>query len=103
MTIKEKTFDKWVDHYEDVTSCKDSDSRIFTDNGGAIEAYTNIYGVSRGHVSGIEITARVDGEGQRSVLIRGRSTGLSAATGGNNAAKFMLNGGFISAATAESI
>ena len=103
VTIKEKKFDKWVDYYDDVTSYKDPDSRIFTDNGGAIEAYTDIYGVLRGRVPGIEITASVDGQSQRSVIIRGRSTGLSSATAANNAASFMLNGSFISAATAESI
>ena len=41
VTIKEKKFDKWIDYYDDVTPYKDPDTRVFTDNGGAIESYTD--------------------------------------------------------------
>lgn len=103
ITIKEKRFDKWVDYYDKEITYTQPNNRVFTDNVGAIEGYIDIYDVLRGRVPGIEIVGSIDGLSKRSVIIRGRSTGLDASTQANNAAKFLLNGSIVSALTAESI
>lgn len=103
ITIKEKRFDKWVNYYDEEITYTQPNNRLFTDNIGAIEGYIDIYDVLRGRVPGIEIVGSLDGLSKKSVIIRGRSTGLSASTQSNNAAKFILNGSIVSALTAESI
>ncbi len=97
ITITEREIDKWVDYYEDATEYSTPDTRLYTDNGMAVESYANIYGILRGKVPGLEFTT-----GDR-IVIRGRSSGLSPGTVANNYAKFMLNGSFVSKETVLSI
>ena len=78
-------------------------TRIIAQDLPQINQYTDIYQILRGRVPGIEVTSPEPGETSRfSVIIRGRATGLSSFSP-SDAARFMINGNFVSASTAESI
>ena len=94
--VTAKKIDKIIQYYEDGMLYNRPDTRVKMESIADPNQYQNIHDVLNGRVPGMQKSGN-------EVIIRGRKTGLSANTNISNAARFMVNGSFVSQGYAESI
>lgn len=94
--VTAKKIDKIIKYYEDGMLYNRPDTRVKMESIADPNQYQNIHDVLNGRVPGMQKSGN-------EIIIRGRQTGLSANTTISNAARFMVNGSFVSQGYAESI
>ncbi|MEM8524467.1 MAG: hypothetical protein AAGG68_07475 [Bacteroidota bacterium] len=108
VVVTEGKVDKVIEYYEDRMLYRRPNTRIGAAELPNIGQYRDIYDILRGRVLGMKLDAPEEtledvGNSRYSIILRGYNTGLNSRDRMSNAAKFMVNGAFVSTSYAEAI
>ncbi|MCB0666245.1 MAG: hypothetical protein KDC80_10500, partial [Saprospiraceae bacterium] len=98
--VRARRLDAYVEYHKPTMLYSRPDDRVQVDSSLLSQGQTNIIDFLRGKVPNFEVSNE---SGDRQVILRGRSTGLSQNTSMSNAAQFMVNGFAVTPAYAETI